>query len=196
MTSYEKSTIAITDSRNLPWLPSDLGRCYGPLRGRQLIPSGPRRSSGAPWMMGASRCQGPLEDFWVVSANVELMLIVGFGWWFGIFPIPFSWHVKKNTRKNTWLACKKQTMTNHAMKHVWAGFKMVDFTAIVMLVIWGGKRTSRYMEKKGWNMHKTQVQVNVWVWWFQGVLLYEWIESVQMDDMEPTVSVWATWWTR
>lgn len=111
-------------------------------------PLRPRRSSGAPWMMGASRCQGPLEDFWVVSANVELMLIVGFGWWFGIFPIPFSWHVKKNTRKNTWLACKKQTMTNHAMKHVWAGFKMVDFTAIVMLVIWGGKRTSRYMEKK------------------------------------------------
>lgn len=39
-------------------------------------------------------------------------------------------------------------------------------------------------------MHKTQVQVNEWVWCVQGVLLYEWIESVQMDDMEPTVSVW------
>ena len=39
-------------------------------------------------------------------------------------------------------------------------------------------------------MHKTQVQVNEWVWCVQGVLLYELIESVQMDDMEPTVSVW------
>lgn len=39
--------------------------------------------------------------------------------------------------------------TNHAMKHVWAGFQMVDFAAIVMLVFWGGgKRTSKYMEKK------------------------------------------------
>ena len=80
--------------------------------------------------------------------------------------------------------------TNHAMKHVWAGFQMVDFAAIVMLVFWGGETNFKIYGEKGWTMHKAQVQVNEWVWSFQGVLLYEWIESVQMDDMEPTVSVW------
>ena len=54
-----------------------------PLRGRQLIPSD-LSSEKAPWMMGASRCKVHWRMFELFQLDVELILIVGFGWWFGI----------------------------------------------------------------------------------------------------------------
>lgn len=132
---------AITDSRNLSWdfLPT-WTVAMAPYEVVNLSPPTSEDTGGA-WMMGASRCQGPLEDFWVVSANGQLLVSVG---GLGLTNNPFHrqqfiiiWLLtcKENMKKNYMTSMEK---TNHAMKHVWAGFKMADFTAIVMLVFWGG----------------------------------------------------------